>query len=103
LLAAKKIALHDQTLVRRLVLGDSKNTIAVAEARDPPQSRRTGRVSRQAVCPRRRIHLDAAPAAAFAQFAISERARQPIRRGRSLHERAFLSNRTDRARREDPA
>jgi quinoprotein glucose dehydrogenase len=34
LLAAKKIALHDQTLVRRLILDDSKNTIALAEARD---------------------------------------------------------------------
>jgi quinoprotein glucose dehydrogenase len=34
LLATKKITLHDQTLVRKLVLDDSRATIALAEARD---------------------------------------------------------------------
>ena len=70
LLAAKKIELHDQTLVRRLVARPDGKRIVVGAGRVARAQRRAGRVPREDVRGRVRLLLVAAPAAALGLAAI---------------------------------
>ena len=65
LLAAKKIQLHDQTLVRKLVLDDEDDAHRGRARRARGRHRRQRRVSRADVRPRVRLLLEPAPAAAL--------------------------------------
>ena len=74
LLSAKKIQLHDQTLVRKLVLADGSSRIVAATRRTRGRHGRQRRVSRAAVHPCVRLLLEPAPAAASAPTAASRTA-----------------------------
>ena len=67
LIAPKKIALHDRTLVRRLVLDEKRSTVVAAQAVHQDRPGRIDRVSREDLRRRVRLLLELAPAAAVGE------------------------------------
>ena len=92
LLSEKKIVLHDQTLIRRLVLHDTKPIVVAARGvhRDRPQEPIDYRARTFVVASGYSVEL--APAAAVGHVAVPERVSQPLRPGGQVHERATRSS-----------
>ena len=68
LIAAKKVTLHDRTLVRRLILDDGKRHDRGGAGVSPGSARRDHRISRAAVRARVGLMLEPAPAAAVGEL-----------------------------------
>ncbi len=87
LIAPKKIVLHDQTLVRRLVLDETRSTVVAAQAvrqdrpEDPIEFRARTFVVASGYCWSSHLLLLSKNAQ------VPERAREPLRPGGPLHER----------------
>ena len=96
LLAKKAIALHDRTLVRRLVPatdGGKTPRIAAAQAVHRDQAAGSGRIPRAALRPRRRLLLESSPAAVVVVEPLS-RTGWPISSGtvgRYMNGHAFMT------------
>ena len=101
LLDAKKIQLHDQTLVRKLVLDDATTRIVVGAGGEGRRDGRQRRVPRADVRHRVRLLLELAPAAAVRELALPERPRELVRSRRPLHDRPPRVSDDDRSRSED--
>lgn len=100
LLSQKKITLHDQTLIRKLAL-DYGKPLVVARRRPRRTPQRSSGVSRENIRDCFGLHLELAPAAAFGELAISERAGKSGRAGREIHERPRVYSSDDRTGRGD--
>ena len=87
LIATKKIQLHDETLIRKLVLDDAHRADCRGSWGETGRHRQPGRVSRPHVRRRVRLLLERASAPAFGQLAVPERPRQHVRSRWTLHDR----------------
>jgi choline dehydrogenase-like flavoprotein len=88
-LAEKKITLHDRTLIRKLVLDDSKTTGSGAWRSTREPTRDSG-ISRQSFRRRLGLYVELTPPAEFGQLPIPKRPREPGRASGKVHERSLV-------------
>ena len=90
LIAAKKIKLYDQTLIRRLVLHDANQANRGCGGRKPGPARRDRPLRSAPVRACVRLLLESSSSLAFSVLAVSERACKQLRPGGPLHVRPLL-------------